>query len=63
MVISLIVSDMSPTFWVSEILICSKNHKNYGFIARMIILFVFLHYRNRRYGNEYYDKTFRYEIF
>ena len=42
-------------------LFCSKSHKNYGFIARMIILFVLLHYRNRRYGNERYDKTYRYE--
>lgn len=32
--------------------------KNYGFIARMIFLFVHLHYRNRCYGNKYYDKNF-----
>lgn len=57
------LSDMSLTFWVSETLICSKKHKNYGFIALMTKLFVLLHYRNRRYGNEYYDKTYRYEIF
>ena len=44
-------------------LFCSKSHKNYGFIARMIILFVPLPHRNRRYGNEHYDKTCRYEIF
>ena len=29
----------------------------------MIILFVCLHYHNRRYGNLYYDKTYRYEFF
>ena len=29
----------------------------------MMILFVYLYYRNRRYGNEYYDKVYRYEIF
>lgn len=29
----------------------------------MIILFVPLHHRNRRYGNTYYDKAYRYEIF
>ena len=29
----------------------------------MMILFVYLHYRNIRYGNEYYDKAYRYEIF
>lgn len=29
----------------------------------MMILFVYLYYRNRRYGNEYYDKTYRHEIF
>ena len=44
-------------------LFCYKNHKNYGFIARMIILFVPLLHRNRHYGNERYDKTCRYEIF
>ena len=33
------------------------------FIARMIILFVLLHNRNRSYGNAYYDKIYRYEIF
>ena len=38
-------------------------YKNYVFIARMIILFVLPHYRNRWYGNVYYDKTFRYEFF
>ena len=57
------VSDISPTFWVSEALISCKNNKNYGFLARMIILFVLLRYRNRRYGNMYYDKACRYEIF
>ena len=36
--------------------LCRKTYKNYGFIARMINLFVLLHYRNRCYGNEYYDK-------
>ena len=51
------------TFWVSETLICSKTYKNYGFIARMIILFVLLHYRNCYYGNKCYDKAYRYEIF
>ena len=40
-----------------------KIYKNYEFVARMIILLVLLHYRNHRYGNEYYDKTCRYEIF
>ena len=49
--------------FMSETLIFGKNYKNDGFIARMIILFVLLHYRNRRYGNMYYDKTCRYEIF
>ena len=29
----------------------------------MMILFVYLHYRNSRYGNEYYDKAYRHEIF
>ena len=38
-------------------LFCGKNYKNYRFIARIIILFVFLYYRNSRYGNEYYDKA------
>lgn len=37
--------------------------KNFGFIARMMILFILLHYRNSCYGNEYYDKVFSYEIF
>lgn len=36
---------------------------NSGFIAQMIILFVLLYYRNSHYGNEYYDKVYRYEIF
>ena len=39
------------------------NYKNDGFIARMIILFVFLRYRNIHYGNKHYDKVYRYEIF
>ena len=43
--------------------ISGKNYKNYRFIAQMNILFVFLHHRNRYYGNEYYDKVYRYEIF
>ena len=37
--------------------------KNTGFIARMMNLFISLHYRNRRYGNDHYDKSCRYEIF
>ena len=37
--------------------------KNYISFARTIILFVLLHYRNRCYGNDYYDKGFSYEIF
>jgi hypothetical protein len=53
----LLFSDSLRTF------ICIKNYNNYGFIARMIILFVLLHYRNRRYGNADYDNTCRYEIF
>ena len=40
-----------------------QAYKNDGFIARMMNLFVFLHYRNRRYGNDHYDKTCKYEIF
>ena len=39
------------------------NIKNYGFIAQLTILFVLPHHRNHRYGNEYYDKTYSYEIF
>ena len=46
-----------------QLLICCNIYKNYGFIALITKLFVLLHYRNRRYGNEYYDKTYRYEIF
>ena len=57
------ITDISPTFRVSETLICREKYKNYDFIARIIILFVHLHYRNYRYGNEYYDKAYRYEIF
>ena len=57
------VSDMSPIFWVLEILIYYNIYKKYGFIALRTKLFVLLHYRNRRYGNEYYDKNYRYEIF
>lgn len=38
------------------VLICCKTYKNYGFIARMINLFVLLYNRNRCYGNEHYDK-------
>lgn len=32
-------------------------------MERMIILFVPLTHRNRRYGNVCYDKTYRYEFF
>ncbi len=38
------------------VLICRKTYKNYGFIARMINLFVRLYNRNYCYGNEHYDK-------
>ena len=54
---------MRPTFWVLEILIYCNIYKNYGFVALMTKLFVLLHHRNRCYGNEYYDKAYRYEIF
>jgi hypothetical protein len=56
-------SDMRPTFWVLEILIYCNIYKNYGFVALMTKLFVLLHHRNRCYGNGYYDKAYRYEIF
>ena len=56
-------SDIRPTFWVLEILIYCNIYKNYGFIALMTKLFVLLHHRNRCYGNGYYDKAYRYEIF
>lgn len=53
----------SLAFKGMDILACCKIYKNCGFIALMINLFVFLHYRNNRYGNEHYDKAYRYEIF
>jgi hypothetical protein len=52
---------MVQMIFALETLICSKSHKNYGFIARMKTLSVPLPHRNRHYGNEHYDKTCRYE--
>ena len=46
-----------------QLLICCNTYKNYGFIALITNLFVLLHYRNHCYGNGYYDKAYRYEIF
>ena len=45
-----------------EYLFSLLQRKKY-FLVYLIILFVPLHYRNRRYGNEYYDNNYRYEIF
>ena len=48
-------------YWIY--LFTATSIKKYGFIALRTKLFVLSHYRNRRYGNEHYDKTYRYEIF
>ena len=57
----------SPTclrhFGCRRHLFAAKTIKNYEFIAQLTIFFILSHYRNRRYGNEYYDKTYSYEIF
>ena len=38
-------------------------NKFFVIVTQIMILFVYLHYRNGCYGNKYYDKICRYEIF
>ena len=57
------ISPPFPLFLTLLPMLLSKIYKNSLFFARMTIKIVLLHNRNLRYGNEYDDKGFRYEIF